>query len=108
MALSFYRRPASERRNIMSFFSWLRNPMGNRARRARPRAPAPRFRPRLEALEDRCVPSTLTVTNLYDNGPGSLRYEIAQATSKDNTIVFDKKLDGGTITLLSGSGELVI
>jgi hypothetical protein len=59
-------------------------------------------------LEDRCVPSanTLTVTNLYDNGPGSLRYEIAQATSKDNTIVFDKKLDGGTITLTSG--ELVI
>jgi hypothetical protein len=48
----------------------------------------------------------LTVTNLYDSGPGSLRYEIAQATSKDNTIVFDNKLHGGTITLISG--ELVI
>jgi hypothetical protein len=66
----------------------------------------PTFRPTLEALEDRCVPSTLTVTNLYDSGPGSLRYEIAQATSKDNTIVFDKKLAGGTIALTTG--ELVI
>jgi hypothetical protein len=64
-----------------------------------------RFRPQLESLENRCVPSTLKVTNLYDNGPGSLRYEIGQVTTKDNTIVFDKKLSG-TITLTTG--ELVI
>jgi hypothetical protein len=58
-------------------------------------------------LEGRVLLSnnTLTVTNLYDNGPGSLRYEIAQVTSKDNTIVFAKKL-GGTLTLTTG--ELVI
>jgi hypothetical protein len=65
------------------------------------------FRPQLEVLEGRDVPSnnTLTVTNLYDGGPGSLRYEISQVSSKDNTIVFDKKL-AGIITLISG--ELVI
>ena len=83
----------------MSFFSWLRNPMGNRARRARPRAPAPRFRPRLEALEDRCVPSTLRVANLNDSGPGSLRYEIAQAAKSGDTIILDSKLANQTITL---------
>ena len=96
----------------MSFFSWLRNPMGNRARRARPRAPAPRFRPRLEALEGRCVPTstTLKVTSLLDSGPGSLRYEIAQAQSND-TIVFDfgnKKANSTPHTITLTSGELDI
>jgi hypothetical protein len=91
----------------MSFLSWLRNPLANGARRARPRPPVPRFRPRLEALEGRCVPSTLKVTNTYDSYtyPGSLRYEIGVAKSGD-TIVFDNKLDGQTITLTLG--ELIV
>src|SRR5262249_789991 len=66
-----------------------------------------RFRPHLEALEDRCVPSTLMVTNNLDSGPGSLRAEIADAHSGD-TIVFDKTLNGQTITLDRLSGELQI
>src|SRR5262245_42274764 len=86
----------------MSFFCWLRNPMGNCARRAQPRPPAPGFRPRLEALEDRCVPAK--VTNLWDSGPGSLRYEIAQAKSGD-TIAFANQLYG-TITLTSGELDI--
>src|SRR5437762_3030951 len=91
----------------MSFFSWLRNRISNRAPRGRAqrRAAAPRFRPQLEALEDRCLPSTLTVLNNLDSGPGSLRAEIAAAKSKD-TIVFAPRLDGQTITLTSG--ELLI
>jgi parallel beta-helix repeat protein len=66
----------------------------------------------LEALEDRCVPSstTLKVTSLLDSGPGSLRYEIAQAQSND-TIVFDfgtKKANSTPHTITLTSGELDI
>jgi hypothetical protein len=93
----------------MWFFSLLRNPkqcgLGQRRRTPAVSRQRSTFRPQLEALEDRCVPSTLKVTNNFDSGAGSLRYEIAQATSKD-TIVFDKSLDGATITLTTG--EMVI
>jgi hypothetical protein len=62
---------------------------------------AARFRPRLEALEDRWLPSTLTVTNNLDNGAaGSLRADIAAAQSGD-TIVFSNSV-GPTITLTGG------
>jgi hypothetical protein len=60
------------------------------------------FRPRLEVLEGRDLPSTLTVTNNLDNGSkGSLRFEIDKAHNGD-TIEFARSLDGRTITL-SGS-----
>jgi len=65
------------------------------------RPTAPRFRPRLEALEDRWLLSTLAVTNNLDSGPGSLRAEIAAAQNND-TIVFAPSLAGQTITLTSG------
>src|SRR5262249_10854022 len=51
------------------------------------------FAPRLEALEDRSLPSTLTVTNLADSGRGSLRGQIAAASPGD-TIVFKPQLSG--------------
>jgi hypothetical protein len=60
--------------------------------------------PRLESLEERAVPSTLTVTNLNDSGSGSLRAAVAAASSGD-TITFASALSG-TITL--SSGELAI
>jgi hypothetical protein len=100
----------------MSFFSWLRNRTSNRSTRGRAqhRAAAPRFRPQLEALEDRCVPSTLKVVNTADYGPGSLPYEIAQAQSSD-TIVFDfstsnhdRKSNSTPHTITLIGGELVI
>src|SRR5262249_25847958 len=98
--------------NIMSFFSWLASAIGNRQSaigngfrkpNAGIRKPL-RFRPQLEALEDRWLPSALTwtVTNNGDSGPGSLRAEIAAASSGD-TIQFASNL--GAIRLLS---ELVI
>jgi hypothetical protein len=59
------------------------------------------FVPRLEGLEARTVPSTLTVTNPADSGDGSLRAVIATAQSGDQ-IVFDTSLKGQTIALTSG------
>src|SRR5262245_14332687 len=62
----------------------------------------------LEALEDRTVPSTLTVTNNLDTGAlgdGSLRGEIAAAQSGD-TVNFAPSLLGQTIRLTGG--ELAI
>jgi uncharacterized protein (TIGR03118 family) len=70
-------------------------------RRTRPN----RIAPRLELLEDRTVPSTLTVTSAADSGTGSLRAEIAAANSGD-TINFARNLIGQTIALTSG--ELAI
>src|SRR5260370_17818434 len=71
----------------------------NRGRRSR-RGAAPRFRPQLEALEDRLLLSTLTVLDASDGDPGSLRAAIAAAGSGD-TIVFDPSLAGQTMPLTS-------
>src|SRR5213078_258179 len=50
---------------------------GNRVfRRCTPPASA---RPGLEALEDRCVPASLTVTSAADSGSGTLRAAITTA-----------------------------
>src|SRR5262245_9561123 len=74
MASSLYRRPVLERRKIMWFSSWLRN--GKRsapaARRRTQKFPRQRgsFHPRLEALEDRWVPSGYQQTNLVSYQPG--------------------------------------
>ena len=91
----------------MWFTSWLRKWKSNPGTQGHShrRPAAPRFRPCLEALEDRWMPSTLTVTNNLDSGHGSLRYEIARAQNKD-TIVFAPSLDGQTITLTSGELDI--
>jgi hypothetical protein len=80
-------------------------PFSRRSRSKRPVGPRRPFVPRLESLEDRTVPSTLTVLNNLDSGPGSLRDTISKANSGD-TIVFAPSLAGQTITLTSG--ELAI
>jgi hypothetical protein len=89
-----------------SFLQWTQRRL-DRDRRAGPdrsrrRTARPGFVPHLEALEDRTLPSTFTVLNLNDSGPGSLRDALA---SGDDTINFAKGLHG-TITLTSG--ELLI
>jgi hypothetical protein len=88
----------------MWFSSWLRNgtrngpgPHGRRHQSPRQRAAC---RLTLEALEDRWLPSTLTVTSIADSGKGSLRDAIAAADNGDK-IVFAHRLDGQTITLAS-------
>jgi hypothetical protein len=93
---------------IMSFTRWLSNHLGLSLRPAsRRKTPAarPTFRPRLEVLEGRWVPSTLRVTNNQDSGAGSLRAEIAVSKPND-TIVFALSSNPQTITLTSG--ELII
>jgi hypothetical protein len=61
---------------------------------------------RLEVLEDRTVPSTLTVTSAADDGSaGTLRAVIGSASSGD-TVMFDPSLAGQNITLTQG--ELAI
>src|SRR5262249_46308999 len=120
--LSLVPRTASfSRRNAMWFPSWLPDlfcgfpSVGGRPRRPSPGERTPRrptrvprvgpFRPALEALEHRDLPSTCVVTNPSDTGgwgDGSLRGEILAAASGDQ-IVFAPGLAGQTITLTSGT-----
>jgi hypothetical protein len=62
----------------------------------------PTFVPRIEALEDRTVLSTLTVTSAADDGSsGTLRARLAAAGPGDN-IQFAPQLSGHMITLKQG------
>jgi hypothetical protein len=69
-------------------------------RPARAVKPAHPIRPRLEVLEDRCVPSIDLVTSASGSAavPGSLPFEVALA-AKGDTIQFAANLKGATITL---------
>ena len=80
-------------------FRGHRLPKRGRASKAKTRRPS--RVPRVEVLEGRTLPSVLTVVNVNDSGPGSLRYEIAQAEDGD-TIKFSKSLAGTSITLTTG------
>jgi hypothetical protein len=80
--------------------SWLSR-FASRSSRRRPLS-SRRSRPRLELLEDRWVPTT--VTNLQDSGVGSLR-EAISATPGGGLIDFKPGLTG-TITLFTG--QLII
>lgn len=75
------------------------NRRGGHASEGRPR-PGP-FRPRLDYLEDRCLPSNFTVLNLLDSGPNSLRAAVAAANANPGADTIDFATTG-TITLTSG------
>ena len=103
---------------------WLASFLGGqksdsqRTRRDRGRRPKRHrrldFTPRLEALEDRTVPSTFLVENLADSGPGSLRQAVldANALAGADLIGFAPAASGGTIALTGGelsvTGDLSI
>src|SRR5262249_3019659 len=73
----------------------------------KPHAGRGQYRPWLEALEDRALPSTIPVTNNLDSGPGSLRQAVIDANTNPgaDTIVFVKGVSG---TVKLTSGELLI
>jgi predicted outer membrane repeat protein len=91
----------------MSFFSWLRKRPSARSGRRwngfQNRPTAPRFRPQLEALEERWLPSTWTVINLNNAGSGSLPWAVAQANAdiSGTPVIVDMTALTGTIKLKS-------
>src|SRR5262245_53570360 len=108
MPFPLYRRPTPERRPIMWFLSPRHGGPARAARRpSAPRSLRPAVRPRLEALEDRSLPSTFTVLNLADAGDGSLRAAVAAANAHAgaDTIEFRPGLTG---TIALTGGELAI
>jgi hypothetical protein len=93
----------------MWLLSWLQNPKpaSSFPRGGRIRRPDRHVRPQVEALEDRNLPSSLTVVNLADSGSGSLRDAVQQANAAAgaDTISFAAGLSG-QITLTSGQLEI--
>jgi len=79
---------------------WSRRPGHAHSPRSRPRA----WRPVLELLENRWLPTTFIVANTNDSGAGSLRQAVldANANPGPDTINFASSLNGGTIVLTSG------
>src|SRR5262245_49518646 len=71
--------------------------------RRTPRRPNPRLR--VEALDDRCLPSTFTVTNLFDSGAGSLRAAVAAANANPGADAIDFATTGN-IALTSGQLDI--
>jgi hypothetical protein len=97
----------------MTLRSWMRTLVGRegakpRARSRHPgRSPGSRARLSLEALEERAVPSTLTVTRGGDDvsDKHTLRYAVAHAQDGD-TILLAADLENTPIVL--SHGELVL
>ena len=94
----------------MSLLRWLSRAIRRHGPPIRRALPTPRYRPIIETLEDRCLPSILTVTTAADNAlappPGSLRAAAASASNGD-TIGFAPSLANQTIAL-NGSGNLTL
>jgi hypothetical protein len=107
----YYRADHITKEIIMWFrstFDWLKR-HSDRALARQTRRDVAHRRPatsrlRIEPLEDRDVPSTFTVTNLLDGGPGSLRAAVAGANANPgaDTIDFAPAAHDGTIVLAGG------
>jgi hypothetical protein len=69
----------------MSFSSLLRSITSNRVAREKALPAAPRFRPTLELLEDRCVPSTATVDLTTAGTTGAINGAFFQQTAVQPT-----------------------
>lgn len=90
----------------MSFAAWFRKFQSNTLRRLTCRKSASSFRPQMEGLEDRSLPSTFTVLNLNDSGPDSLRAAVAAADGTSGAVINFAPSLHGTIALTSGQLNL--
>ena len=79
------------------------SPQAHRPRQ-KPR-PSP-WRPRLEVLEGRVLPSTYTVTNTDDSGPGSLRQAILDATAGTGPDMIGFNISGGGVHTIRPASPL--
>ncbi|HEY7423309.1 MAG TPA: VCBS repeat-containing protein [Gemmataceae bacterium] len=88
----------------MSFISWLRSRTANRAarRRKQRRAEPPSFRPQLEALENRIVPSFSLPQNIPVNGLNQTVMAAADLTGNGKTDLVVGVGDGGVVVLMPG------
>jgi hypothetical protein len=93
---------------LFGLFTLCRKPELRLATRTRGRREHGHFRPRMQTLEDRYLPATLTVFTKADNGVGSLRAAITTADfdATPDTIVFAPNLAGQTITLGSALPDI--
>src|SRR5262249_13154202 len=65
--------------------------------------PKRRFVPRLESLEGRALPSIITVLNVDDHGPGSLRDAVMEANANPGSDAIDFAAEvSGTVVLTGG------
>src|SRR4051812_46561297 len=94
----------------LCFPSWLRDliPGRSRPRAGHGRRQPHRFRPGLEALEERAVPASFNVTTTVDGGAGSLRQAILDANDRPgaDTGTFDPTVFGTDQTITLTGGEL--
>jgi hypothetical protein len=90
---------------LRSSLRWVFRRQANRLGGSGRSRPGASCVPRLETLEDRRCPSTLTVMNHADSGPGSLRAALAAAQNGDS-INFAPHLAGQTIALTSGELDI--
>src|SRR5438477_12931287 len=60
-------------------------------------------RPRLELLEDRCLPSTFSVLNTSDSGPGSLRQALLDANAAPGADLITFNIGNGHQTITPAS-----
>lgn len=90
----------------------FRNSLRNSTRRYSPmtrtsgKAAGRRYHPALERLEDRSVPSTFSVVNTLDAGPGSLRQAILDANAAPGADLIDFNIPGGGVHTISPTSAL--